>query len=245
MPSGRRRRAERSAWPLVLAALLLLVAESPALEPPSPEGVERAVQATFADPELAQGLETAHFGLQDVSGGLWSAVVRGWRRLQSFATELFRSSPLGYGALFAGMLLVLALLIAHIAWSVRQAFSRGDAGQPGEEEVEDAAARRRRSQELRAEARALAAEGRLREAARRLLLAFLALLAERRVLEVARSWTHREVLARLELPPAARRELEEFVRLADEACYADRAPAPEALARGEALLERLERQGAR
>ncbi|MCO5165511.1 MAG: DUF4129 domain-containing protein [Planctomycetes bacterium] len=231
-----------------LAALLALVALTPArgdeAPPPTPDDVATALEAVLDDPALRDGLRTSHMDAAAPGDVLAEGTARLWDAFRRWSARLAREHPALYMALFAGLALALVPLLVHLGWSLALAFRGGSRGPPGAAEADDPAARRRRSAELRAEARALAAAGDLRQATRALLLAFLALLEERRALAVAGSWTNREVLARLRVEPAVRARLARFVAAADAACYGDQRPGPEVLADGEALLLDLERGAA-
>lgn len=196
------------------------------------------MRETFADPELAAGLETSHLDVQELPEGLGSYVAWVYQRILAWMRDLAIESPMALTGMYLLMVLLLALLVTHIVWSLRQAFRAGGEADPGPDEA--AAALRQRSAELRAEARSLAAQGRLREATRLLLLLLLALLDERGVLEVGPGWTNREILARLRLPPGLAADAAAFVAAADEACYGDRAPDAGAFARLTGLVERIE-----
>lgn len=244
------RRAASLACACALAAAAAVGAPPPGAPPrpaappppPSAEAVQRELERVLEDPALQEGLGRSHLGTVDqgellVTGtkSLWSAFLR-------WATRMNRQYPaLPYLAVLLTVLVGIPV-VAHLAWSLSLAFRRaGPRAEVGGPDADEAAARRRRSAELRAESRAHAAAGRMREAARALLLAFLALLDERRALVVAGSWTNREVLARLRLAPPVRARLQRFVDAADAACYGQLGPTPVALEDGEALLLELER----
>lgn len=196
------------------------------------------MRETFADPELASGLETSHLDVQELPEGLGAILAALYQRLIKWMRDLAIESPGSLTGMYLLMVLLLAVLVTHIAWSLRQAFRSGGVADPGPDEA--VLELRRRSAELRAEAAALAAQGRLREATRLLLLLLLALLDERQVLEVGPGWTNREILARLELPPGLAGDAAAFVAAADEACYGDRAPDPGAFGRLSGLVDRVE-----
>jgi hypothetical protein len=230
---GRRR-------PLVgLLVLLLVLALGGPARALDGERVDRAAQAVFEDPALKDGLEASHVeGITQgevLAGGtqlLISALLQALRR--------WMKGNLVLAILIQIVLLgVLVLLLGHMGWSFRAMFRRGPRGAAADDP--ELSARRRRSDELRQEARRLAAAGQLREAERALLLAFLALLDERQLLGVTGAWTNREVLARLDVDPATRARLSGFVAAADAACYGDHGPTRDALAQGEALLDELSR----
>lgn len=221
---------------LVLLGLLLGAGPARALDG---EQVDQAAEAVFEDPALRDGLGASH-----VEGITQGEVLAGGTQLliRSILQTLERWVK-GHFVLSIfiqlALLTVLLLLLGHIGWSFRVMFRRGASGAAADDP--ELSARRRRSEELRQEARRLGAAGKLREAERALLLAFLALLDERQLLGVAGAWTNREVLARLDVDPATRARLSGFVAAADAACYGDHGPTLAALAQGEALLDELSR----
>lgn len=233
-------RAPVAALALVPLAALLLAAQEPP-PPPDDARVARALDEVLADPGLRAGLDTSHLEAARAEDVLVEGTRQLFESLQRWAYELAKKHPILNVLLFVGLTLALVPLLWHIAYSLRVAF-RGSGPAEAHAEGEDgAAARRRRSAELRAEARSLADAGRLREAARALLLAFLALLDERGALAVATSWTNREVLARLRVTGEVRARLVRFVDAADAACYGSQGPSRADLEAGEALLLELER----
>ena len=96
-----------------------------------------------------------------------------------FLEALRISSPLIYWGILAGLLLVSAVLLAHVAWTVRialrmpRAEARGPQSPSGPGFLE--------------QAESLARQDRFLEAARRVELAALELLLRRRVIELSRS----------------------------------------------------------
>jgi hypothetical protein len=237
-------RAATAALLLVPLLVLLAAAQEPPPPlpiPPDEAAVARALEQVLADPGVREGLESSH--LEAARGE--DVLVEGTRRLfeafQRWAAALAREHPVLNIVLMVGLALALVPLLGHIAWSLGVAFRGPGAHDAAGEGDDGVAARRRRSAELRAEARALADAGRVREASRALLLAFLALLDERGALAVASSWTNREVLARLRVTPEVRARLARFVDAADAACYGSQGPSRAELEAGEALLLELER----
>ena len=132
----------------------------------------------------------------------WRAVLERILGFLDFLEALRISSPLIYWVILAGLLLVSAVLLAHVAWTVRialrmpRAEPRGFRSPSGPGFLE--------------QAESLAREERFLEAARRVELAALELLLRRRVIELSRSdpgRALREQVRRSELPEAERSSL--------------------------------------
>jgi hypothetical protein len=132
----------------------------------------------------------------------WRAVLERILGFLDFLEALRISSPLIYWLILAGLLLVSAVLLAHVAWTVRIALrmphaeARGPRSPSGPEFLE--------------QAESLARQERFLEAARRVELAALELLLRRRVIELSRSdpgRALREQVRRSELPEAERSSL--------------------------------------
>jgi hypothetical protein len=127
----------------------------------------------------------------------------GW--LQDFlawTNHLWLTKPLLYAALVGGLLLLAAVLLVHVVYSLRAALS---AQRPPSPKRPDS-----RGPRFLEEAEALARAGRFLEAAHRLELAVIDLLLRKRVLELSRSDPNRILRRRLReasLPGSARQEV--------------------------------------
>lgn len=178
--------------------------------------LQRALEAVFGQPAFARELARA----DDDALSLGQLLLRRLRELlKSFLEwfeELHGTSPLLYWLLFAALVALLLALVAHIAWTFRQAFALD---LPASDEPDEVREKVRRYHELREQSTRLAAQGAWREAARLLLLALLALIEERKVLHLARGWTNREILQHLTLPPAEGAALDAFRRRVEDAWY--------------------------
>jgi hypothetical protein len=223
----------------LLCALVLLPAASPAADS-SPRAVDEAVEEVFSDPAFRRGLAATSGGFPDLVAWLWREAIGLYVRLIRALQDLELRSPLLFWAIVAFLVLLLFLILFHIGWMLSLAFRGHAAGEVGGAPA-GAAVRALRFRELRAEAGRLAQAGRLREAARRLLLAVLELLEEKRVLRLARGWTNREILERLRfrLRGALDAELERFGAVMEAACYGDGEVSPEDFQSFDALLDRL------
>lgn len=204
-----------------------------------PEAVDRAVEAVFARPDLERALDARPGAAEDLVARALAEIERLWRELQSWFGDLAIESPSLYYALLLALLALLGLLVWHLGWTVRSVLRAGAMGPA----VEVATGRRSKDyRELRDEARALAAAGRRREALHVLLLALLALLEERRVLQVARGWTVREILGRLEHRAAPDAELRAFGRAVERSTYGGADLDADEFVRLEAAVERVARE---
>ena len=129
---------------------------------------------------------------------------------------LYDNSPPLFWTLLIGCLLVLALLIWHIVWTVRKAFfgSRGSA-------LDSAAAdeRRRLSSECRAEATRQAGLGQFTEAIRFLFLALVYRFDESGRVSFQRARTNREYLSIFADQPDLYDKLRVFVDILDMHWY--------------------------
>lgn len=130
---------------------------------------------------------------------------------------LRHAAPVVYWLVFAGLLTVLALLIAHICWAVSRALRESaEIGQTrevsGRVDFSD-------------QARSLAGEGRYLEAAHRLLLATLQHSARAGLIELRPEDTNRKVRERLNragLPARLRGELLALMLETERAWFRDR-----------------------
>jgi hypothetical protein len=188
--------------------------------------VEAAVDQVFADPALQEGLTASHLSLDDLLRLFELYVARAFQALMDFFEAIHDASPLLYYGLLGALLVILGLLLWHIAYTVGRAF-RGAADGDAEATSDSPQARARRYQDLVAEAERLSQGGDHTQATRSLLLALLALLAEERVLRVARSWTLREVVQRLEGLGADSLDLARLRAAGEAALYGDGSITPE------------------
>lgn len=236
-----RRRALPAA--ALLAAVGALVPGA-AVARPSPEEVERAVEEVFSEPALREGLEVRDASSQDLLAAMWAELKAFFEDVARELAAMHSTSPVAFWVILALLVLLLIALLTHIGWTISLAFRSSDrrAQAPLAEEALPEA-RMRSYRELRREARRLAEAGALEEASRTLLLALLALLAERQVLAVARGWTNREVLTRLRRSFASdaqrAEELERFGAAVERVSYGGRRLTPEELAELDRALEAI------
>ncbi len=223
----------------MLPARLLLAAswqEAPARDAlPDPETLQRALEAVFGQPAFQRELERADSRGVSIWQVLLLRLLRLWERLRDWLSELHVSSPVLYWFLFAALVALLFVLLAHIAWTFRRAFA---VDLPASDEPDTAHEKVQRYRDLRQQANLLVGQGAWREAARLLLLALLALIEERKVLHLARGWTNREILQRLTLPPAESAALGVFRARVEGAWYGGHALERSQLTELEACVDR-------
>lgn len=203
----------------MLPASLLAATQQEAPAPdalPDPETLQRALEAVFGQPAFQRELERADARSQSIWQLLLYRLLEFWERFREWVSELHGSAPVLYWLLFSALVALLLVLVAHIVWTFRRAFS---VVLPASDEPDPAREKVQRYRELRQQANLLVAQGAWREAARLLLLALLALIEERKVLHLARGWTNREILQRLKLPPAESAALGAFRARVEDAWY--------------------------
>ncbi len=135
---------------------------------------------------------------------VWLHRLQRWfSTLQRWIDRLASGSPVLYWLMLGGLLLVSALLLAHLTWSVRVAMRRDPAPAPSPEEGGA-------PPPFASEAESLAGSGRFLEAAHRMQLAVLDLLLRRGIVELRRSEPNRVLRRRIlqaRLPAAERQVL--------------------------------------
>lgn len=212
--------------------------QSPAKRGPGDDDVRQAIDGVFSDPAFAEGLDTTHLTLDELFELIGHYIDEAYRALLNWLASLYAESPLLWFMLVAVMLVVGVGLMFHMAWTFTRAFRGVGEGEEGVA-AGGRAARERRYRDLRAEATGLADAGDPREATRTLLLALLALLSEEQVLTVARSWTPREIVARLSARSGFGPELSEFGAAVEDAAYAEHVLTRDAFDACERALEGL------
>ena len=163
-----------------------------------------------------------------------------WRhpyRLEPFLDwlgTLWIHHPVLYWTLLAGLVLVAALLLGHVAWALRTALAASAPGTAGSAPLAEP--------RFADEAEALARRGRFLEAARYLQLAVLQLLLHARVLELARSDANPVLKRRLDAAPLAETERRDLLVLIDRlerSWFRDRREDPQLYAAWRTLHARL------
>lgn len=185
--------------PLVAALVLTVLFSAP-----SPEAIQRAVAGVEEDP----GLQTERFHPEPEP-----------RRPTEPPPDLGGLAVLLKALLYTGLAVLVVLVAVAVFRAVRDrsvaAAPRAPPVAPTEDEAD------LDLKEPLDEASALAAQERYAEAAHALLLKTLGVLAHDE--NLPRSWTSREILARLELAPAAHEALEALVLTTELSLFGGRA----------------------
>jgi hypothetical protein len=212
--------------------------ETPATKGPSPDELRRVGDAVFSEAAFEEGLDTTHLTIDELGRLVGHAIDWVYNTIAAWLLSIQKRSPLLFGLLLIGMLVVLGLLLYHIGWTFSRAFRGVGSGDEQETDAERGE-RVRRYRDLRSEASQLANEGDPREGVRLLLLALLALLAQEEVLLVARSWTPREIVARLATRGSFGDDLKRFGVAVEDALYTEHAVTRAAFDSCEQTLEAL------
>jgi hypothetical protein len=176
---------------------------------PSRDEVRRQLEEVLSRPEFSPGARSG-----------WLADL--FQRLADFLGwlgALRHAAPVLFWLLLAGCLLLLALLLGHIIWTVRRVlFVRGRAG-AGEKAEER---RSRLSGACEEEARRRAAAADFTEAIRYLFLALVYRFDESGRASFQRAWTNREYLELFAGRPPVQARLRVFVDTLDDYWYGQR-----------------------
>jgi hypothetical protein len=206
---GRDTPLRRYLGCLAVAGLLLLPAGARA-EPPHPDDatIRRQTEDILSRPEFRP------------AGADLSALARAVRSFFEWFSPLADTQPVLFWGLIVGLVLLLVLLVAHIAWTVRRVLTVGEVALPG---TEAEARRQRLSQGYQREAQERAARGEYTEAVRCLFLALVYRLDEEGRVLFQRACTNREYLALFADRPEVRRDLGMFVETLDANWYGQHA----------------------
>jgi hypothetical protein len=218
------RRPEPSARRgLPLALLPLLGAAAPH---PDGETVRRQLERVLSRPEFRPG-------------GDFSWLTRWLEEWFSWLGSLSSGAPALFWLLLVGCLLLLALIIFHLGWTIRRMLVVA----PREgADAEGAAERARLSQAYRQQARESAARGDFTEAIRFLFLSLVYRFDEEGRALFQRAYTNREYLGLFDDRPLVNQDLCVFVDVLDANWYGqrptDRQRYEECLALYDRLLQR-------
>jgi len=187
---------------------MLIAGRTEAAQAPGDQEIRRAVDAVYERPEF-----------QARSGSnLIQELTRKLRELFDWLGTLQDTKPALFWILLVGLSVLLAVLITHLAWTVRRALSTGE-----RHRVESGAAQRRfRSRKCFEEAQQLAARRDFTEAIRFLFLSLVYYFDESGRLAFQDSCTNREYLALFADRPNVHAELAYFVDALDDYWYAQR-----------------------
>lgn len=158
-----------------------------------------------------------------------------WRASMTWLLELHDASPQTYWLLVSALSAACLLLVAHILWTLRAALRAPPPPPPAELRAEES--------DFARQARTLAARGEPLEAAHRLLLASLRVLAQRRHIPLSPGDGNRAVcrqLAASRLPESLRAQLIALIGETERAWFgaSGAKPGPSALGAGADLYRR-------
>ena len=179
-------------------------------EPPHPDGdaIRRHLQDVLSRPEFRKG------------GMNLAWLAEALRRFFEALGALSGTSPLLFWLLLVACVLLLALIVLHIAWTVRRMLAVAPGGARGRGEA--AAQRAGLSRAYRDEARDRAARGDFTEAVRFLFLSLVYFYDEEGRVLFQRAYTNREYLALFTDRPQVGRDLRVFVDVLDNNWYGQR-----------------------
>jgi Domain of unknown function (DUF4129) len=177
---------------------------------PSPERIHKALRGVFARREFDRTPP-----LVDLQQLL--------KRFFEWLGSLSGTAPVLYWLLLIGCIMLLALLVWHIVWTVFSAFSYGRRAR----QDENVKQRRRLSVSYAAAADKAAAAGDYTEAVRCLFLCLVHNFDESGRLTYLPSGTNREYLGQFSDRPAVYRDLAVFVDTLDDNWYGQRPTPPE------------------
>ncbi len=232
-------------WRLISPAILALLplcpayaqpASSPPRARPAPSEIRAALQQVYATGNFDLTEETSENKIRAFLRNIWRRLRDAWRALfgHRFSQRLWETSPTLWFATVIGLLLVLALLIYHIVWTLKRVLRR----RPPEGPPQPSAAEPVEPARLRREAVHLAARGEYRSAIRHLFLSALQSLHREGVLRLRPGQTNWEYAHELEQTPAL---LEGFAALAatvDRTWYGRQPATMQDYTRCELLLDR-------
>jgi hypothetical protein len=183
--------------------------------------VEQELERIFGDPAYERGFReiAPPPSLVSFFRGIWERITEWLRALNESFQGLNARSPLLFWLLFAGLTIVLLLLLLHIGWTLRLALR---AKPPAREDEEPHAPKRTRAQQLLAESRELASRGRYAEALRLLFLALLSALHDKEIAVAPESWTNHEIVGALRVPEDLRMRLARVADAFDRGWYGQR-----------------------
>jgi hypothetical protein len=187
---------------------------------PPDDAIREAARAVLARPEYAR------FRFAETIPDWVEALKRWIAEYAQWTRALADTSPVLFALFIGTLVLISALLLAHIVWSLRVAMR----GRPGESGPSGGSAARR---DFAEEAARLAARGDVLEACRALQLACLDLLIGRGALALARHDSNSTLRQRLRgsaLPASLRDELIAAVDRLERSWFRDREPSVDLLA---------------
>jgi hypothetical protein len=214
--------------PLFLLTLCLASRLAVVLEPPRP-----------TDDDIRQRLESI-LARQEFSphqpSDLWLRLIQRINEFLKGLSGLQVASPVVYWLVIAGCLTLLALLVAHIVWTVRRVLFLGPGAPPAESAGEK---RGRLSNAYKEEALLQAAAGEYTEAIRFLFLSLVYRFDESGRVLFPHSYTNREYLSLFDGRAETRSRLQVFVDALDEFWYGERPISRQQYERCQALFDAM------
>ena len=198
-----------------------------------PEEVQRSLDRLLQDPVFQDGLSRSHHQALSWREYLLMKVLHWYALVMEWLFDLKDESPILYYLMFAGLLLLLVLLLTHMVMTFARTLRHQEplVTAPTPEVI-----RRAQFIERRQQARLLARQGHTKDAVRELVLALLTLLEERRH-AVALNWTNREILQRLRLATDAHQALRHFETTVESLSYGGEVPRAEDFDRLDQVLQ--------
>jgi hypothetical protein len=198
-----------------------------AVPSPPPDEVRRTAAEVFARPEFNSG------------AGVSNWLIRAVQDFFAWLGSLSTVNPALFWVIFIGCLLLLALLLTHIVYTVVRAIRFGGNAARRRQEREAAERRQRLSATFRSEATAAAGRGDFTEAIRCLFLSLVYRFDEQGRVGFPKSRTNHEYLALLDADRPVRDELAVFVDTLDDHWYGQQPAGRERFDDCRARYERL------
>jgi Domain of unknown function (DUF4129) len=149
----------------------------------------------------------------------WSGLARSLKAIFAWLGSLYDNSPGLFYLILVACVTLLILLLAHITWTVRQAFVAGEAAKDPRQAAEQ---RQRLSHAYQQQALDRAAQGEYTEAIRFLFLSLVFRFDEQGRVLFQRAYTNREYLTLFADRPGVNADLRVFVDTLDDNWYGQR-----------------------
>lgn len=180
---------------------------------PTPEEIRAKIEDIFARPEFSP----------EQGKGLLQFVLEALAEFFAWLGELSEAAPVLFWVLLIGCLVLLALVLVHITWTVRRTLFAGGRRAGADK---DRRRRERLSHSYLEEAGRRASEGEFTEAIRFLFLSLVYRFDETGRVNFQKAYTNREYLGLLADNAELRTKLQVFVDTLDDHWYGQR-PTPQ------------------